>query len=299
MGAGAAHADSTLLRANADKEGRVSRRLWEQLEHGLGSAGPAPAPEDRDALEDRERTEDRNPPGPRPAEPEAAPAESPARSPRAVLNNRLVSPTDPEAATHTRRGVGTMLGYRDHRLIDDRRGIITATHVTPADGDDGAQLPVLLDRMERVLGRLPEEAVGDSQYGTRSNYEHCGARGITPYLKKRRGRGTPRVFWLWLLPPCCAPGRALALMGRRRTVAEGSFAAAHTRHHHRRCRWRRRWRVQIQAYLVAAAQNLKKLIRAGRRRAADELISAAAVMAGAAARAARPNAALLSRHSPP
>jgi len=30
---------------------------------------------------------------------------------------------------------------------------------------------------------------------------------------------------------------------------------------HRRCRWRRRWRVQIQCYLVATVQNLKKLIQ--------------------------------------
>jgi transposase len=262
VGDRAAHADSTLLKASADKDGRVSRRLWEQLERGL-EAPEMPA-------------EDRDPPGPRRGGPE--PLESPARSERAALNNRLVSPTDPDAATHTRQGVGTILGYRDHRLIDDRCGIITATHVTPADGDDGAQLPVLLGRMERVLDRLPAEVAGDSQYGTRANYDHCRSRRIRPYLKKRRNRDTPKVSWLELLPEGCTRGRALALMARRRTVAEGSFAEAHTRHSHRRCRWRRRWRVQIQACLVATAQNLKKLVRAGRRRAA-------AALAGLAARA--------------
>jgi transposase len=250
-----AHADSTLLKANANREGRISRRLWEQLESGLD----APAPAD-----------DEPPVGPRglSTQGEEAPA-SPARSERATLNNRLVSPTDPDAATHSRRGVGTVLGYRDHRLTDDRCGVIVATHITPADGDDGAQLPVLLEKMREGLERLPREVTGDSQYGTRDNYGRCAKLGIKAYLKKRRGKDTPRVSWLDLLPEGCTRWRALRLLGRRRTVAEGSFAEAHTRLDHRRCRWRRRWKVQLQAYLVATVQNTKKLIKAlGRRTSA-------------------------------
>lgn len=223
------HADSTLLKASAAKDGRVPRRLWEQLENGLET--PAEQPED-----DEPRSGGK-------------------------LNQRLVSPTDPDAATHTRGGVGTMLGYRDHRLVDDRCGVIVATHVTPADGDDGAQLPLLLEQMETRLGRLPREAVGDGQYGTRDNYARCAERGITPYLKKRRGRDSPRVGWLSLLPAGCSRWRALELMARRKSRAEGSFAEAHERHGHRRCRWRRRWRVQIGCYLVATVQNVKKLIK--------------------------------------
>lgn len=269
VGGKTVHADSTLLKANADRDGRISRRLWEQLETGLE---PQDSPPKRDG--------DDSPPG---LAPRAEPA-SPARSERATLNNTLVSPTDPDAATHTRQGVGTILGYRDHRLTDDRCGIILATHITPADGDDGAQLPLLLGQMRERLGRLPRQATGDSQYGTRSNYEHCARHGISPYLKKRRGKDTPKVSWLRLLPAGCTPWTAVRLMGRRRTVAEGSFAEAHTRMDHRRCRWRRRWNVQVQAYLVATAQNLKKLIKATRkavpgaaawRRAAHRLCSRA------------------------
>ncbi|HTV49487.1 MAG TPA: transposase, partial [Phycisphaerae bacterium] len=59
----------------------------------------------------------------------------------------------------------------------------------------------------------------------------------------------------------CRPGRALYLLHRRQIRAEGSFAEAHQRMNHRRCRWRRLWRVQIQCYLVATVQNLKKLIQ--------------------------------------
>jgi IS5 family transposase len=245
------HADSTLLRASADREGRISRKLWEQLESGPDAPPPA----------DDEPTDGPRGPAMVGEKTAPAPAVSPARSERATLNKRLVSPTDPDAATHSRRGVGTVLGYRDHRLTDDRRGVIVATHVTPADGDDGAQLPVLLEKMRAALERLPREVTGDSQYGTRDNYARCAELGIDAYLKKRRGKETPRVSWLELLPPGCTRRKALRLLGRRRAVAEGSFAEAHTRLDHRRCRWRRRWKVQLQAYLVATVQNIKKLIK--------------------------------------
>jgi transposase len=45
---------------------------------------------------------------------------------------------------------------------------------------------------------------------------------------------------------------------RRQHLSEGSFAEA-VKHHFRRARWRRLWRVRIQGYLIAAVQNLKKL----------------------------------------
>lgn len=263
VGGETAHGDSTLLKASANKDGRVSRRLWEQLERGLEQEGDC----------GEEAAHDDQGPGGSPAGGGSRPA-SPPRSARATLNNRLVSPTDPDAATHTRKSVGTVLGYRDHRLVDDLRGVILATHATPADGDDGAQLPVLLDAMERALGRGPQELVGDSQYGTASNYELCERKGIRGYLKKRRGKDSPKTSWLNRLPPGCTRERALQLMGRRRTVAEGSFADAHERHGHRRCRWRRKWRVQIGCYLMATVQNVKKLIKASNRR---EAASGAAV----------------------
>lgn len=260
------HADSTLMKASADKDGRISRVLWEQMESGLRPPAAESIEDDDDDHPDAS-----NEPGkeaesgvlaPLPLSQEPA---SPPRSERATLNRRLVSPTDPDAATHTRQGVGTILGYRDHRLVDDRRGIILVTHITPADGDDGAQVPLLLHKLRANLGWLPRELTGDSQYGTSHNYALCGELGILPFLKRRRGKGTPRVSWLRLLPPQCNIDRAIRVMGRRRHVAEGSFAEAHTQMDHRRCRWRRRSRVQIQAFLVATAQNLKKLAREARR----------------------------------
>jgi len=243
------HADSTLLKADASLEGRVSRKLWEQLEEARNAdVPPAPAVPATPAVP-------------------VVPAVPAANSSKPVkLNDRLVSPVDPDAATSTRKKGGTTLGYRDHRLVDDQHGVIVSTIATPADVDDGAMLPELLDESSR-RAIAPVEIVGDSMYGTIDNYQMCREQNIKAYLKKRRGKDSPKVSWLKQLPEDCSEHRALYLLGRRRSRAEGSFAEAHVRMDHRRCRWRRRSRVQMQCYLVSSVQNIKKLIRYSRRRA--------------------------------
>ncbi|MFH1863036.1 MAG: IS1182 family transposase [bacterium] len=50
---------------------------------------------------------------------------------------------------------------------------------------------------------------------------------------------------------------------RRLAVAESSFSHAKRRHAHGRARWRGLLSMQIQCYLVAAVQNLKKLLKYG------------------------------------
>lgn len=236
VGGAIAHADSTLLKANASMEKRVPRILWEQLEAASDSS-PGDAPEDQDST------------GPKPSKGADK------------INARQVSPTDPDAAISTRKAGGTTLGYRDHRLVDDRCGIITATVATPANKDDGAMLPELLERQTHYTHATPAEVTGDSMYGTLVNYELLKEAGIKPYLKKRRGKDSPKVSWLKLLPEGCWRDRAIYLLSRRRTRAEGSFAQSHVRMNHRRCRWRGLKNVQIQCYVVATVQNIKKLAR--------------------------------------
>jgi transposase len=288
------HADSTLLKADASLEGRVSRVLWEQLEQAADPAMPPrqmaidpasgsndsddnangsgqliakPASEDAPVADDAQesvfklKTAGSAPPSPTPPAPRPVGSFS-SRRPK-KLNEWLVSPVDPDAATTTRKKGGTTLGYRDHRLVDDKHGLILSTVATPADTDDGSMLAELLDRQEQYTQTTPQEVVGDSMYGTKENYEQLSRRKIKAYLKKRRGKDSPKVSWVKLLPEGCTPGRARALLARRKSVAEGSFAEAHVRMNHRHCRWRRRWRVQIQCYLMATVQNVKKLIRRG------------------------------------
>ena len=277
------HADSTLLRASASLEGRVSRVLWEQLERAsLPAEQATPAASSVDQEEQPKGGDDQsggsgaandstdatanstpNPTVNQSSNESSTPHRNEHRSERRGerLNDRLVSPVDPDAATATRRAGGTTLGYRDHRLIDDRCGIILASVATPADRDDGSMLEELLMRQRDYNDSSPKEVVGDSMYGTRDNYALLKREGVKAYLKKRRGKDSPRVSWLKLLPADCSPARALKLLARRKSRAEGSFAQAHVRMNHRRCRWRRRWSVQIQCYLVATVQNLQKLAR--------------------------------------
>ena len=48
---------------------------------------------------------------------------------------------------------------------------------------------------------------------------------------------------------------------RRKHLMEGSFADAANNHGFKRARWRRLWRQRIQDYLIAAAQNIRILLR--------------------------------------
>ena len=48
---------------------------------------------------------------------------------------------------------------------------------------------------------------------------------------------------------------------RRKHIAEGNFANAANNHGFKRSRWRRLWRQKIQDYLIAACQNIRKLVK--------------------------------------
>ncbi len=141
--------------------------------------------------------------------------------------------------------------------------MVLATIATAADYDDGALLQPLLEKQKKYLSAKPNKVVADSSYGTRENILALEAEEIHPYLKRRPGRKKVRN-WLEELPAECDRRIAEKLMRRRLHTAEGRFAEAHVRYDHRRCRWRRRWRVQVQCYLVAVVQNIGKLLRYGR-----------------------------------
>jgi transposase len=48
---------------------------------------------------------------------------------------------------------------------------------------------------------------------------------------------------------------------RRMILSEGSFGQAAQNHHFKRARWRRLWRQRIQDHLIAAVQNVKKIVQ--------------------------------------
>ena len=240
---------------------------------------------------------------------------------------KRISHTDPEARL-TRSNGKHVLGYKDHRAVDDRFGVITATVTTDAAVDEAKMIVAVLDQHEQQTGEHVRVAVADKGYGQTSVYQQLHVRGTKaciPHQKVGENRSKFRRK-LFVYDPArddytCPAGQRLTrrgeryslprgtcascalrsqctdnkvigrrlrrhrlqdeidradrnfsrphrrrLMRRRKTVVEGSFADAANRHGYKRHRWRGLKNATIQNLLIAAAQNLRKLIRYGRRR---------------------------------
>lgn len=248
-------------------------------------------------------------------------ADSTRRASDPMLGKPL-STTDPDARL-TRKNGQTILGYKDHRVIDGKCGIITATLVTPADIDDGAMLVLTLDAHQRLLQDAPQVLVADKGYGHADNYQHLIDQQITPCIPHKRVREDPtklrrRLFVYNNVEDCytCPAGRRLTrrggryradtgvcegcglrdqctddrvhgrqlrrhprqwaidhadaamskssrayFMGRRKAVAEGSFADATNNHGYKRHCWRGLGNARVRDLLIATSQNLRKLSR--------------------------------------
>jgi transposase len=104
--------------------------------------------------------------------------------PKGKVRVQRRSTTDPDAAVVTKPGAGPARPrYKAHRAVDDQRGVITATEVTPGDSDEGQQLEDLINQHERNTDSEVVVVVGDTQYGTTDNYLMCLDRAITPRMR--------------------------------------------------------------------------------------------------------------------
>ena len=293
------HVDSSIIAANADKA---------KLQTVLRVASQE--------LYDRLEEDPQEPPPPK---------EDP-QSPEPALGSGI-SPTDPDARL-TRKNGKTTLGYKDHRVVDDRCGIITATASTPAAVADGSMLLDLLQEHEENTGQKAKDVAADSAYGTAQNYERLRQNEVRPAIPhqnknkvsgkfgrdqfrydagedcyvcpggqklRRTGSGPERdhveyragtkvcnacplrdqcttgkigrtfkrhvlqeaIDWADHLLP---PWTRRHMMRRRRIRAEGSFAHALC-HGFKRARWRGLAKMTMQNLLIAAIQNVRKLLK--------------------------------------
>ncbi len=302
------HVDSSIVAANADKAKLQTvlrlacREFYERLEK-----------EDSDSPPVRE----------------AVAAPQSASAPEPPLGS-AVSPTDPDARL-TRKNGKTTLGYKDHRVVDDRCGIITATATTPASVNDGAMLMDLLEEHGGNTGQEAESVAADSAYGTAENYQQLREKDVRPAIPHQVQKGAPGKFgrdqFRYDSPEdcyVCPAGQKMRRTGsppdrdhveyragakvcascplrrectgksgrtfkrhvlqeaidwadnllpagvrrwmlrRRRIRAEGSFADA-LRHGFKRARWRGLRMMTIQNLLIAAIQNVRKLMKHARK----------------------------------
>lgn len=242
---------------------------------------------------------------------------------------KRVSTTDSDARLGKKYGK-TTLGYKDHRGVDDKHGIITATVTTPANVNDEKVLTEVIDTHQENTQTTVKTAVADKAYGVGENYKHFHEQGITPCISHQRtssrcdpafnhdtfnydkanncyicpageklqqhqlkphenrvvykaDRGTcqrcqhfekcvtskksgrqiernmNKAYIDWA-DNCLSSYERKRLMARRKHKAEGSFADA-TNHGFKRSRFRGMKKVQLQNLMIAATQNLRKLMR--------------------------------------
>ena len=73
---------------------------------------------------------------------------------------KRISTTDPDARLGKKYGK-TTLGYKDHRSVDDKHGIVTATVTTPANVHDGKVLTEVITKHQASTGIKVKAAVTD------------------------------------------------------------------------------------------------------------------------------------------
>ena len=156
------HVDSTIVAANASKDSVLSGGA--ELVSALREAY---APQEQKLA-------------PEPGEPTAAAP----KSKRGRVNATHVSPTDPDAQLARDKSGVTRLAYKEHRLVDDTHGVITAVVSSAAQVADGTQLPPLHEQhLANTALKLGGVALaGDKHYGTADNFRYCRERGLCAHL---------------------------------------------------------------------------------------------------------------------
>ena len=181
------HIDSTTLKANASKNSvsesspeliGALRQAYQAQESKLELLElPSSAPKDDEAPAVKD------PPEP-PLIQDQAPVEAIVKQAKKQVNQTHVSLTDPEAHLALGKQGYTDLSYKDHRMVDDAQGVITAVEATYSIIADGTQLPVLVQQHRHHTGlKTSAPAVaGDKHYGTASNYLYCAEEGLRAHL---------------------------------------------------------------------------------------------------------------------
>jgi transposase len=95
--------------------------------------------------------------------------------------DRLVSPVDTDARAGKKTGK-SWAGYKGHIVVEEESEIITAVETTPANKDDGGQLPGLLKQQEQAHDISPEEISGDKAYSSGNNMAILDSKQITGYM---------------------------------------------------------------------------------------------------------------------
>ena len=166
------------------------------------------------------------------------------------------STTDPEARL-ARKGPGkeARLCYSANALVENRNTILIDLQVEPADGFAERRAAIAM-----VDGNLPGSRritlAGDRGYDTRDFVGSCRALKVTPHVAQNQARPGGSA-----LDARTVRHRGYAISQWVRKRVEETFGWMKTVGGLRRTRYRGRERVQMHAYLVAAAYNLVRIVK--------------------------------------
>jgi transposase len=171
-------------------------------------------------------------------------------------NQTHQSTTDAEALL-ARKGKGkeAKLYYSANALAENRNFLLVDFQVEPADGQAERRAAIAMAD-ERVPGRCRITLAGDKGYDTRGFVAWCRELEITPHVAQNHARPGGSALDARTVRH---PGYALSQRLRKR-IEEG-FGWMKTIGGLRKTRYRGRHRVQMHAYLVAAAYNLLRIAK--------------------------------------
>jgi transposase len=121
---------------------------------------------------------------------EEAVVEAPQACVQGAANQTHMSRTDPDSELARRPGQPSGSYYKQHRVVDNAHGVITAQCTTGGSVAEETQLFGLIQKHQLHTGVAVETVVADAQYGTAQNFLACADRAITAHmadLKSKRG----------------------------------------------------------------------------------------------------------------
>lgn len=169
------------------------------------------------------------------------------KSAETKLPQSAVSP-DPDARFGYKSRTKPFYGYKSHELIDAKTGIVEDLVVTPGNVNDADCFPRLVDTLKTGTA-----VTGDQAYETDEHEFICLEKKLKPYLAIKSNRKDPFKEKQKQNPKYQA---ALFL----RKLYERTFGEAKQHHGMRRCRWRGKWKTEIQCLLTAIIQNIKRIV---------------------------------------
>jgi transposase len=107
---------------------------------------------------------------------------------RTGTNQQYKVTADPEATLVRHREGKALPSYKNHRVLDDKAGVITVTKTTTGIRDDGVELVGAVEAHEKRIGKKPKAVIGDSKYGITATFLALAARRIRSHMADLRGK---------------------------------------------------------------------------------------------------------------